>query len=269
MSNMQIYGVNLFNTITMFYTSSLTATSSITETSIYLFDRNDTTIFSGNFGASWTICGFHTYITPSSSVDVIAISGMSTTNMVGLYIYIDTTTSLVNISNCDTSIAYWSTYCPSGDIFLKFISTTVVSTKIGFQFIVSVGVAGVINIGDLFIGEHKFTWPHNPSAKNYKQKFDRTEYKHKMSDGGSATYIISDNFVADIKDEFLSTTSMNELLDIYKEHSPITFIPFPTGTGWNGQIYECNWVDDFEFDYSDNYTGNGHDIRIKLEETAK
>jgi hypothetical protein len=266
MANMQIYGVNLFNTTTMISTTIIT---NFTSTISNLFDRNENTSFSFNIDA--TVGGFWLYISPSSSVDAIIIKGLTSSGIsqFSIYSFPHTATAFFQLANCQTSTSSWSSI-PSGDLCLLFLSTTTIDTAISFGFYTSTpGVTATVYIDAINILTHKFTWPHNPSSKNYKQKYDRTEYKHKMSDGGSATYIISDNFVADIKDEFLSTTSMNELLDIYKEHSPITFIPFPTGTGWNGQIYECNWVDDFEFDYSDNYTGNGHDIRIKLEETAK
>jgi hypothetical protein len=57
-------------------------------------------------------------------------------------------------------------------------------------------------------------------------------------------------------------------LAIYEAFAPRVYVPFGTGTGWDGILFEANWTGGFDFyEYSDNATNTGFSGNINLRET--
>lgn len=199
-----------------------------------------------------------TFEVSSSDIDAVVFNNITSTGISAIELYSNTITSYIGAA-----------IQPTGNYIFSADSTTTL-TKIIIALYPSLNdTVSAFSFGNIAVVEKLHEFTDNPAAGDYKPKFDRTEYKHKMSDGGTATYVIQDNFSADVKLKYVSSTDRNDLKTIYQTQEPIVFIPFPTGTGWDGEIYEVNWVDDFDLGFTDNYTGNGYNIKMKLEETPK
>ena len=254
MANMRIYSQNYLNTTTSIHTSL--GDPGWTENAKYLFDRKTDKYCTFTRNITIGTYGFYLSLTSAVSIDCIILNNLSFSNASLFYISsnLSTATSAVSLKNNNTTVAYWNTL-PTGTLFLELSSITSVTHLYISGYNSVTGTSSGISLSEVYIGllQHEFT--DNPAAGDYKPKFDRTEYKHKMSDGGTATYVIQDNFLADIKLKYVSATDRNALKAIYQTQEPIVFIPFPTGTGWDGEIYEVNWVDDFDLGFTDNYTG--------------
>lgn len=267
MANMRIYSQNYLNTTASI--QSNVSDAGWTENAQYIFDRKNDKYCTFSANVSVGAYGFRLSFTSSIVFDLIIIRNVSFSNASSFYVAKDlsTVTSALSII-LDTATAYWNTL-PTGTSFIKLQSATSATVLFFNGAVLVTGTSAAISLSEVYIGllQHEFT--DNPAAGDYKPKFDRTEYKHKMSDGGTATYVIQDNFSADVKLKYVSSTDRNALKTIYQTQEPIVFIPFPTGTGWDGEIYEVNWVDDFDLGFTDNYTGNGYNIKMKLEETPK
>ena len=269
MANMRIYSQNILNTTTMLYARP-TQSSDWTSTCYNYFDRKQTTLGT----ITWTSSSSPTYatmtitFTSSVIVDAIALKNVTSTNArILVQKYSGGTYTTLGLSGFGTTSAYFNN--PSGDYLLIINSTTSISSAILVYAIPLTATTASISIGDIYVLELQHEFTDNPAVGDYKPKFDRTEYTHTMSDGGTATYVIQDNFQTEIKLKYVSASDRNALKTIYQTQEPIVFTPFPTGTGWDGEIYEVNWVEDFDLSYTDNYTGNGYNIKMKLKETPK
>ena len=102
-------------------------------------------------------------------------------------------------------------------------------------------------IGDLYIGDAYFRFEHNPSAKNYKPKPEEKSFKHEMSDGGEVKYFLKEKFNADIVMDYVSLTERANFRTVYKEHLPFVFVPYANTSSWDGDMYEVNWSNSFDF----------------------
>ena len=70
------------------------------------------------------------------------------------------------------------------------------------------------------------------------------------------------------KYKYIPKAFRDELKDIYERTTPYMFCPIGTSTGWDGILFECVWVKDFEFyKYSDDASGSGFSGSINLRET--
>ena len=71
-----------------------------------------------------------------------------------------------------------------------------------------------------------------------------------------------------IKYKYLTESFRNSLLAIYETLSPKVFVPFGTGTAWDGILFEANWIGNFDFyKYSDDAVSSGFSGSIDLKET--
>jgi hypothetical protein len=123
-------------------------------------------------------------------------------------------------------------------------------------------------IGYLYIGMNELTFERIPNASSYTPLKDPKEFVHEMSDGGTRSHRIKTKWAAKIKFKYLSETFRNNLFDIWDTMAPYVFVPFGTGTGWDGVLYEANWVGNFDFyKFSDDATVSGFSGSIDLKET--
>jgi hypothetical protein len=89
-----------------------------------------------------------------------------------------------------------------------------------------------------------------------------------MPDGGVGMFYIANKFKTSLKWKFISDTFRDNLLDLYLDAKPLYYIPYPTTTAWDGNAYEAQWTNDFNFSYSENSKTQGQGGSMILEETA-
>ena len=163
-----------------------------------------------------------------------------------------------------------STYLNNSQTNQYFVFDTLSSSEVTFNINSTMIDNEEKSISELFIGDRWLTLPFNPSYNNYKVKRGLYEKLHIMSDGGVIKYVITENFDTEITLDYVSTTTHDILLDMYRDSSALNFVPTPTSTAWEGDIVECNWVGSFDFE---EYQGNpeilGFKGKIKLQETPK
>jgi len=126
-----------------------------------------------------------------------------------------------------------------------------------------------------FVGEfmitndlYDFSTDRLPSAAQYKPRIFKKQVVHEMSDGGISLYNIRNKFQAEIRYNFVPTSSVDTLKTVYDLSDPFIFIPFETATSWDGNLAECVWIGPFEFiEFSSNNLGNGFNGRLQLRQT--
>ena len=93
-----------------------------------------------------------------------------------------------------------------------------------------------------------------------------------MSDGGTTKYAFGDAYDAKIKLRFQTQTMYDNLEELFKDRRSFVFVPFPTGTSWEGNhIYEVNWIGDFGFPQpaGNNWQSVGYDGQFRVKESPK
>jgi hypothetical protein len=241
----------------------------------YLFDRkNDkyVTFTEPSGSASELVI---TFDTPRQVNNIIFGTGISA-EIMKIY-YNSNTANLFSIFEGGTTVSDW-TYFQDG--ILQFNATSIAVSSL--HIMITKGYGSTKSIGEVWILDKVYELESNPSAKNYKAKYDRKSFEHVCSDGGTAIYFLQDNFTADIKMENVSSIDWGILKYMYDLHEPFVFIPGITRYIYtaassdtksltvNGGIYECNWIGDFDFlQYWDNTILNGYEGTIKLRETPK
>jgi hypothetical protein len=91
---------------------------------------------------------------------------------------------------------------------------------------------------------------------------------HEMSDGGTRRHLIQTKWTTKIKFQYITESFRDSLRTIYDTLAPKVFVPFGTGTAWDGVLFESNWVGNFDFyKYSDDATQSGFSGTIDLKET--
>lgn len=265
MGNIDIYSYTYFNTTSAFI-SSTGFVDNWTSSAANLFNRKKDNYFSAQledniayFILDLGIC----------SIDRIACNNIILDN-IGVLAF-RRASSVFELEDGNTSSAYWNSSIPEGDLLMKLPSTTALTDGAFYLYFEkdNTATSASIKIGNLYIGEREYTFNNNPSKNDYTPKFERFEKKHSISDGGISVYRIQDNFHATIKDKYVGSSDYSSLKSIYQSENVFTFVPMPTGTGWDGEIYEVNWVNDFDLSYTDSIRENGYNLTIKLEETPK
>lgn len=238
-----------------------------TGTALYLFDRYPSKSYESS-GDNDDLTTTSIVVEFPSAVNVNRIA-LQNINLKSFKIYHSSNTAnLITLTTtCGTNSSEW-TGNSSTNLYLIFATTNV--TSIGIAATATIDANEEKRIGELWISRTAVEFDRNPSARDYKVSIDRKEYSHIMSDGGTAIYVIGDNYKADIRYTYVNSTTQSQLEDIHNEWSPFVIVPDPTGTSWSAQIYEVNWIGDFDFvQYSDNYKGNGYQGTIRLRETPK
>jgi len=102
-------------------------------------------------------------------------------------------------------------------------------------------------LGQLIACNEQYELPHNPNFSDYKPALTGVRESKKMADGGYVTYTIAEKFQADIGLKYVPPTVTSELKSIYSATSAWLFCPYPTSSGWDGDIWEVNWIGKFDF----------------------
>ena len=123
-------------------------------------------------------------------------------------------------------------------------------------------------IGFIYIGANELTFPRIPNASSYTPVRDPKDFIHELSDGGTRRHVINTKWSINLKYQFLTESFRDSLRTIYDSLAPRVFVPFGTGTAWDGILFESNWVGNFDFyKYSDDAVSSGFSGSINLKET--
>ncbi len=187
------------------------------------------------------------------------------TNVKGFNIFYNgVTANAFTITNPTTTTQFTSN--TSSDLY--FACTPVACTSVTFDLKTTQTANTEKAVGFLYIGANEFTFPRVPSASNYTPVIDPKDVNHVLSDGGTRRHVVQEKWAIKIKMNNITESFRNSLLDIYNDYEPKTFVPFGTGTSWDGILFECNWIGNFDFyKYSDNATESGFSGSIDLKET--
>lgn len=258
MFNMEFIYQNYINTTTQFSVGA-----GNTGTLANLFDRNRSTLFSTNGYGSNTAATLTWQTASAFVVSRIAITGH---NLKDFRIYHSgVTANTFALTGYNTTTSVWTTNSQTST-YLIVPTTTVTSLSIQMNAAFTADTEKVI--AELYIGKEWVTFPMNPDSDSYSPKIIEENVLHKMSDGGTVRYHLGDKFKTSIGLTFLSTAQRTQFKTVYDSFTPFNFVPFPTENNWDGDMYECNWVNGFDFlKLQNNIIGNGYQAEIKLEET--
>ena len=149
----------------------------------------------------------------------------------------------VTLIDDNTTTSKWSNYTDTSTI-IHFASVTASTIEI---IVNSTTSGGDRQLGQFIVGEQVYVLPNNPNFSDYKPVLTGKKKTQKMFDGGFITYDISEKFSAQIKLNYMPESVTSSLRTLYNTNTSYNFVPFPTITNWNGDIYEVNWTDNYLF----------------------
>lgn len=256
---MDFLTANLINTTTQITVNSNTATAS------NLFNRDQFYQYYSD--------GLNNDLTTSS----ITITFGATTNVSNIVLtdtnakqftifYNGSTASAFALTDQGTTTSAFTTNADS-NVYLRFPTTAVSSITLDIKTTQVANSEKVV--GNLYIGEKYYSLGKIPNASNYKPSLVPKQIVHKMSDGGTRLHNVRNKFTLPISLDFLSSTEVSSLRDVWELQSAFAFAAFGTSTGWTNPVFfECVWPGSFNFfEYSDNAISSGFSGNIKLEET--
>ena len=257
--NMSIHYANYLNTTTM------VSVDSGTDTTQYLFGRESSNQYqtSGD-NSDATTSTIVVNFTGTEEVDRIILQNI---NLKSFKMYYDSNTAnLFSITSALTGTTEWTNNSATS-LYLILEDTKTIGS-ITIEATATMLANEEKKIGEMWITKNLLTFDQNPQARGYRAETDRKEWRHEMSDGGVVVYALSDKFSTRIKRKYVDQEEYDTLKTIHRIWDAIVFVPFPTGTAWNSEIYEVTWTGAFTFEtFSDNYKENGYSGTIKLEET--
>jgi hypothetical protein len=151
---------------------------------------------------------------------------------------------------------------------LYLACTSVAVTSVSIDLYSTVVANSEKAVGFIYIGANELTFPRIPNASNYTPLRDPKELTHELSDGGFKRQVAYVKWSTKIKLNNITESFKSSLKTIYDSYSPKVFVPFGTGTAWDGILFEANWMGNFEFyKYSDDAVQSGFTGSIDLKET--
>ena len=260
MANMEFCLQNYLDTPTLFTVS--TNTDTVDE----IFDRftNKPYQTSGYTGATTATILVSFGLT--TSISRIFIQGHNMSQF-RVWQTADTTTNYLTLTGgAATTTSNWSTNSETSH-FLQF--STIQATGIGITMVQAITTSSEKRIGELVISDLIYRFVKNPSGKGYDPQIHNKQIVHQMSDGGVVTYDFADKYSAVIKDDYITLTERNDIKRLlYDRHLPAYFLQHPTGTSWDGQAYDTNWVGVFDgFKPNNNNLDAGWEMNFRVEET--
>lgn len=198
----------------------------------------------------------------TQSVDRIAIME---TNAKKINVYYNGVTANAFTLTNPTTTSQWTANSATN---LYLAASAVNCTSVTFD-IYSTQVANAEKaVGYIYVGANELTFPRIPNAAGYTPVRDPKDVVHELSDGGTRRQMIQTKWSTKIKFQYIEESFRDDLKEIYDTLSPKVFVPFGTGTAWDGILFEANWVGNFDgFKYSDDAANSGFTVTIDLKET--
>lgn len=260
MSNMEFLKSNFVNT-----TTQISVSAGGTSTVSNLFNRFPTKKFGSGDASDATTTTIQIDFVSTQTVDRIVLQNH---NFKSFKLYKGgVTASTFTMQNALTTTSDWITNSIASHYLILDSATAL--TQINIDISTTIDANLEKQLGGLWITANQFTFNVNPSAKNYTPSINRKEFPVTMSDGGTDLYIVQDNFHADIRVKFISKTETTSLRAIYDLDDHFVFMPEPTGTAWNNEIFAVNWIGKFDLQWTKDFKGTGFNQRIKMREIPK
>lgn len=198
----------------------------------------------------------------TQSVDRIAIME---TNAKKINVYYNGATANTFALTNPTTVSQWTSNSATN---LYLSANPVNCTSVTFD-IYSTQVANSEKaVGYIYIGSNELTFPRIPNASGYKPVRDPKDVIHELSDGGTRRQLIQTKWSTKLKFQYIDESFRDDLKEVYDTLSPKVFVPFGTGTAWDGILFEANWVGNFDFyQYSVDASSSGFSGTIDLKET--
>lgn len=233
-----ITAVNLMNPdVTYQYISSGSANDSLTSTITITFESTQT-------------------------IDRIALME---TNAKKFNAYYNGSTANAFVLTSPTTTSQWTSNSAT-NLYLAVTSVNV--TSVTFDLYSTQVANNEKAIGYIYVGANELTFPRVPNAGGYTPVRDPKDVVHELSDGGTRRQLIYTKWATKIKFANITQSFRDSLKTVYEALTPKTFVPFGTGTGWDGILFESNWVGNFDFyKYSDDAIASGFSGTIDLKET--
>lgn len=237
--------------------------STSTITAEYLMDPDTRKQFVSSGDASdLTITSVTISFDSTQSVDRIA---MIETNVKGFNIFYNgVTANAFTLTNPTTASQFTSNSASS----LYLACTPVNCTSVTFDLKTTQTANTEKAVGFIYVGANELTFPRIPNASNYTPIIDPKDITHVLSDGGSRRHVVQDKWSVKLKFNNITESFRNSLRAVYDDYEAKVFVPFGTGTSWDGILFESNWVGNFDFyKYSADATESGFSGSIDLKET--
>lgn len=124
-------------------------------------------------------------------------------------------------------------------------------------------------VGLLLVSSVRLTFDRTPNASSYVPEIEPKQIVHQMSDGGTRLHTVRQKLRAKFKLSYITDTFRDSLRDLYNAQTSFVFVPFGTGTSWDGIIFDAVWAGPFDFyRYSDDAAGAGFTGSFDFRETS-
>lgn len=255
---MEFIKANLLNTTTQITVNSNTGTVSNLFNRDYLYQYYSDQLANDLTTSSITI-------TFAATTAVSRIALIDTNFKEFSVFYNGLTASTFALTGGDTTV---SSYTGNADQYkyFRFSTLQVSSITINAKKTITADqekLLGVLVISDLEISLTKI-----PNAQAYKPRVVPKQVVHKLSDGGTRVNTVRRKLEANLNLDYVDSSQVDLLYDLYISNNEFNFCPFGTATGWNGFIFEAVWDGSFDFyEYSDNAASSGFSGKVSLKET--
>lgn len=198
----------------------------------------------------------------TTTIDRIAIMEF---NAKKFNVYYNGVTANAFVLTNPTTSSQWITNSATS---LYLACTSVAVTSVTFDFYSTQVANSEKAVGYIYVGANELTFPRIPNASGYKPVRDPKELVHELSDGGNKRHLIQNKWATKLKFQYITESFRDSLNAIWAAAEPIVYVPFGTGTGWDGILFEANWNGNFDFyTYSDEAVSSGFSGSIDLKET--
>ena len=201
----------------------------------------------------------------TQTVSRIALMGI---NVKGMNIFYDevTANTFDLTTTGDTTVSQWVSNSETS-MFLKFAAVD--CTSVSFDFKTTMEADANKAIGYLLVSKEHMTFDRVPNAFNYQPTIEPTNVVHTLSDGGTRVQTLAEKRSVKVGLNYITTSFKNKLKNVYDLHDEIVFCAFGTTTGWDEVLFQCSWINGFEFErFSDNAAAAGFEGSILLKETT-
>lgn len=153
------------------------------------------------------------------------------------------------------------------NLLLRFATLQVSSITIDMKKTITANQEKILGL--LYISDLIYTLGKIPNSGGYKPSLNPKQIVHKLSDGGTRIHNVRNKFSLNIDLEYLSSTEVTSIRDVYDRSDGFQFCVFGTSTGWiNPVFFECVWTGPFGFyEYSGDAASSGFSGGINLMET--
>lgn len=259
---MEFLSENLVNTSTM-----LSTDGGNTSTLSYILDPDPFLQWRGSGNVLGTNSTIQITFSSATTFDTIIFCAP----MRAFSIYRDgVTASTLSFQGGATTTTDYNSSGNTADKYFFKLSQTYTATTLHLQLTKVLSTNAEKAVGYIYVGNSLLTFEKDPDASGFIPMIDAHQFAHQMSDGGVRLHTVRYNKSADLKLKTISQAFRDDLKTIYDSYSKFTFVPFGTGTGWDGFFINCVWEGDFDFyKFSDNAVSAGYRGSIKLREAGK